>query len=995
MDITITLNGMPRHLSCEPGDTLLALLRREGCFSVKFGSGTGETGAATVLLDGRVVTADVLLAAQADGHAVTTVESLNVVTGELHPIQEAFVETGALQSGYSAGAMILAAKALLERNPDPDEAEIRDALSGILDRETGYVKVVAAVRRAAALLRGEKPEPVQPVIIEPLVGQDIAAGQPQAAGRPPGADHGLWPAVPAVIRSPEVAPTLVVGQPEPKVDALRLVKGNPAFTDDVELRGMLHAKVLRSPHAHARIIAIDDADARAMPGVHAVLHCFNTRRVKYASGGQSWPNPYPWDQVSFDDKVRHVGDRVAAVAAETAEIAEAACRLIKVTYQVLPAVFDELEALAEGAPRIHDEQDSVGIHDASRNISSHIEGQTTPDMEAALAAADHVFEQTFHVHMVQHCSIEPHVTIGWFDADERLVLRTSTQVPFHVRRMVAPLLGLPVKRIRVIKPRIGGAFGGKQEMLIEDIVGHLVLATRRPVRLELTREEEFTSARTRHGQTITFRTGINDDGRLAALDMRVVGNTGAYGVHSFTVQSVTGLRGLSSYNCPAKRYRCDVVYTNRLVAGAMRGYGAPQGVFALESHIDDIARALGMDPVELRRRNWVGLGDRFDIAPRLGERGGVDDIAPEDLPEITSCGIEECVAQAQRAIGWDRRHDSSWKRPPDRPSVRRGIGFALCVMGSGIPFVDMGAAFIKMNDDGSFNLLIGGTDLGTGADTVVAQIAAEVLGVAVDDIMVYAADTDVTPFDVGAYASGTTYITGMAAKRAAEAARARIACRAARMLGLDESSPIELRDRRAWAADGRSVPLEDLALHVLHVEDQEQIMGTASYLARSSPSPFAAQAAEVEVDIDTGQVTVTKLVTAVDCGVPINPLTASGQVEGGVLMALGYALCEELVLDDDGRPVNARLGPYWIYRADDAPATEVFLVQTLEPSGPFGAKAVGEIPTVGVTPAVRNAILDAAGVALNATPFTPERVWRALHASTADEATTEPTPVAR
>jgi len=292
----------------------------------------------------------------------------------------------------------------------------------------------------------------------------------------------------------------------------------------------------------------------------------------------------------------------------------------------------------------------------------------------------------------------------------------------------------------------------------------------------------------------------------------------------------------------------------------------------------------------------------------------------------------------------------------------------------------MGAASIKMNDDGSFNLLIGGTDLGTGADTVVAQIAAEVLGVAVDDIIVYAADTDVTPFDVGAYASGTTYITGMAAKKAAEAARARIVTRAARMLGIDESCPVELRDRRAWASDGRSVSLSDLALHVLHVEDQEQILGTASYLARESPSPFAAQVAEVEVDVETGEVTIVKLVAAVDCGVPINPVTASGQVEGGMLMALGYATCEELVLDGEGRPVNARLGPYRIYRADDAPPIEVFLVQTMEPSGPFGAKAVGEIPTVGVTPAVRNAILDATGVAINATPFTPERVWRALRA---------------
>ncbi len=978
MDIQLTLNGVPRRISCAPGDTLLTVLRREGCFSVRFGSGTGETGAAAVLLDGRLVSADVLLAAQADGHEVTTVERLNVATGELHPIQAAFVDAGALQSGYSAGAMVLATKALLDRNLDPSEGEIRDALSGILDRESGYVKVVEAVRRAAALLRGEQPEPLQPVLVERLTDRLVPPADlitPVAPDVPP--------AVPRLVPSPDAPATTVVGKPERKVDAVRLVKGNAAFAGDVERRGLLHAKVLRSPHAHARIVAIDDAEARALPGVHAVMHYANTPRVKYSSAGQSWPNPYPWDQVSFDDKVRHVGDRVAAVAADTAEIAEEACRRIKVTYEVLPAVLHAGEATADGAPVIHDEADSVGIYDAAHNICAHIEGATVADMDAALAGADRVFEQTFHVQAVQHCAIEPHIAVGWLDGDERLVLCSSTQVPFHVRRMLAPLIGLPVKRIRVIKPRVGGAFGGKQEMLIEDIVGHLVLATRRPVRLELTREEEFTSSRTRHAQEITFRTGVTTDGRLVAQDMHVVGNAGAYGVHGFTVLSLTGLRGLSSYNCPAKRYTCEVVYTNGPVGGAMRGYGAPQGLFALECHMEDIARALAMDPIELRRRNWVEVGDPLDIVLRLGERGGVDDVAPEDLPRVTSCGTDECVAQGLRAIGWHRRNDPSWKRLPDRPSIRRGIGFALCMQGSGIAYVDMGACSIKLNDDGSFNLLVGATDVGTGADTVQAQIAAEVLGVPVDDIIVYSADTDLTPFDVGAYASGTTYISGMAVKKAAEAVRARIAEHAARMLGLTEPTMVELRDRRAWAPDGRWVSLAELALHSLHTEDQEQIIGTASHLAHESPAPFAAQLAEVEVDVETGEVTVTKLVIAIDCGVAVNPVTASGQADGGMLMALGYALSEELVLDDAGRTVNARLGPYWIHRADDAPPTEVFLVETIEPSGPFGAKAVGEIPIDGVAPAVRNAILDATGVALNALPFTPERVWRALRSAEA------------
>jgi putative selenate reductase molybdopterin-binding subunit len=971
MDIEFKLNGVATTATCAPGETLLVVLRRLGCFSVRYGSSTGETGAAAVLVDDRLVSADVLLAAQVAGHDVTTVESLNVATGELHPIQAAFVETGALQSGYSAGAMVLATEALLDKIDDPSEAEIRDAFSGILDRETGYVKVVEAVKRAAAMLRFEQTEPMEPAAVEPL-----GHIEPGAAPVLPG----LAAAVPRLVPSPDIPQTAVVGRSEHKVDAVRLVKGNPAFVDDIELRGMLYAKVLRSPHAHARIVAIDDAEARALPGVHAVLHFGNTPRVKYASGGQSWPNPKPWDQVSFDDKVRHVGDRVAAVAAETPELAAQACRLIDVTYEVLPAVFDELDAIAEGAPVIHDEPDTAGIYDAAHNISHHIEGQTVSDekMAAAFAAADRVFEQTFHVPQQQHTPIEPHICIGWLDEDERLVLRSSTQVPFHTRRMVAPLLGLPVKRIRVMKPRIGGGFGGKQEMLLEDIVGHLVLATRRPVRLELSREEEFVSARIRHAQTITFRTAVDRAGRLTAQDMHVVGNTGAYGTHGFTVQSVSGQRGLSAYNCPAKRFRCDVAYTNRPVAGAFRGYGAPQAFFALESHMDDIARALGLDPVAFRQRNWVGTGDPLDILPQLGERGA-EEVAPEDIPRITTCATEECAAQALRAIEWERRLDPSWKQPPDRPHIRRGLGFALCMQATSIPNLDMGGASIKINDDGSFNLLFGATDLGTGADTVLAQIAAEVLGVATDDILVYAADTDLTPFDVGAYADSTTYISGMAVKKAAETVRDRIVARAARMLQIEDASTIELRDHCAWAPDGRSVTLEAVALNSLHTEEQEQIMATASYVSPDSPPPFATQVAEVEVDVETGEVTVTRLVIAVDCGVVINPTTASGQVEGAMVQALGYGLTEELVLDEAGRAVNSRLGPYWIFRSDDTPPMEVYLVQTMERTGPFGAKSVGEIAIDGVAPAVRNAVLDATGVGVNAIPLTPERVWRALH----------------
>jgi putative selenate reductase molybdopterin-binding subunit len=972
--ISFDLNGRPHTTTCTAHESLRDVLRRAGMFSVRFGSDSGETGAAAVLLDGELVSSDVVLAAQADGHRVMTVEALNTAP-ELHPIQAAFVAVGAFQSGYSAGAMVLGTLALLERSPDPTEVEIRDMLSGILDRETAYVKPVEAVRRAAAMMRDEETTPFAPLVITPMTNGADGIDHDPSSPVPDGA-----PAVPRIVPSRDVPEMAVVGRPEIKVDAVRLAKGNPAFTDDIDMRGMLFAKVLRSPHAHARIVAIDDSRARALPGVHAVLHHGNTPRIKYASGGQSWPNPHPHDQVSFDDKVRHVGDRVAVVAAESIDIAEEACRLIDVTYEVLPAILDEREAMLPGAPVIHDEADTLEIHDRDRNIVHHITAERG-DVDAAIAAAEsnghRVFEQTFRVHQVQQCPIEPHISIAWLDEDERMVIRTATQVPFHARRMVAPLLDREIKDIRVIKPRIGGGFGAKQEMLIEDIVGHLAQVTRRPVRLELDRSEEFIASRTRHPQTITYRTVVDADGMLVAQDLYIIGNTGPYGTHGYTVQTVSGLRGLTQYNAPNKRFVCDVVYTNIPVPGAYRGYGAPQAEFALEAHMEDIARALGIDVISFKRRNWLRVGDELNIAPHLGERAAADGDL-EEYPRVMSSGLEECVAQALREIGWHRRDDQSWKAPADRPNIRRGIGFAYCMHGTAIPFLDMGGCSIKLNDDGSFNMLVGATDLGTGADTVLGQIAAEVLGVPLEDIKVYSSDTDMTPFDTGAYASSTTYISGTAAMRAAEAARARIKERAAMLLGIEQPCSIELRDRRAYAPDGRSVSMEEIALDSLHTQEQEQIMGTASHVSPECPPPFGAQVVEVEVDVDTGQVTIVKMAMAVDCGVAINPITASGQVEGGMLQALGYAHCEEYAFDDDGRMVNDSFGPYRIYRADEMPETSVYLVQTMEDSGPFGAKAVAEIPKDGVAPAVRNAILDAVGVAIDELPFTPERVWRAM-----------------
>ena len=986
MTLTLNINGRDQVIDALPTDTLLHTLRRAGYFSVRFGSDSGETGAAAIILDGRLVSSDVLLTGQAVGHRLETIEGLSTEIGQLHPIQQAFVETGAIQSGYATPAMILAARALLQENPDPTEAEIRDALSGILCRETGYLKPVAAVKRAAAYLRGEDVPPYEgPDMVDasyyvetPLAAPDMETGGPEmtgSAGDSPWQTSTITRPKTDLMLTSHIPETAVVGKPETKVDAVKLAKGNPAFVDDMDMRGMLHARLLTSPHAHARILDIDDSEALTLPGVHAVLHYKNVKRVKYASGGQSHPNPPPHDQVSFDDKVRYVGDRVAAVAAETPEIAEEALRLIRVSYEVMPAIFDENEAIQPGAPIIHDEDDTEGIHDASRNIVHHIHAEVG-SVARGFQEADHIFEHTYYVHQVQQCPIEPHIAISWWDADERLVIRTSTQVPFHVRRMVAPLLDLPVRRIRVIKPRIGGGFGVKQEMLIEDIVGHLTIATGRPVRLELTRSEEFRSSRTRHPQTITYRTGVMADGTLHSMEMRVVANTGAYGTHGLTVQTVTGLRGLSSYNCKHRKFDCLVAYTNLPVPGAYRGYGAPQAHFALESHMDEIAHALDLDPITFRRKNWVQAGDTMPIAPLLGE-GEKETVTSE--PVINTCGLAECFQQGMTAIEWERQRQPGWQHVPGKPHLRRGLGAAMCMHGTAIPGLDMGGASVKINDDGSFNVLVGATDLGTGSDTVLSQIAAEVLGVPLADIIIYSSDTDMTPFDTGAYASSTTYISGMAVKKACEQVAEQIRERAALMLGLDTWHDIRLKDRQAIAPDGRRVEMGEIALHSLHQDQQRQIMSTASYVSMESPPPFAGQFAEVEVDVETGQVTVTKLVMAVDAGVPINPITASGQVEGGMTQALGYAHCEEMVYTPDGALINDSFGPYHIYRADEMPWLKCILVQTNEPSGPFGAKAIAEIPKDGVAPAIANAIYNATGARIRRIPFTPSRVYAMLH----------------
>ncbi len=1013
MKITLEINGSQLTVEAAAGDSLLDVLRRNGFYGAKYGCDTGECGACAVLIDGKPVNSCVYLAAQAAGHKIETIEGMGEhpaqgwkTTGGLHPIQQAFVESGAIQCGYCTPAQVLAARELLERNPNPSEAEVREALSGVLCRCTGYLKPVQAVLRAAAILRGESVEPVGGMGGEegPIPAPAEWLPEAPASGGPPGGETlgGPSPATPAPVGetltrvmprihvTPETETMSTIGKPEPKVDAVKLVQGKPAFAGDFEKRGMLVARVLHSPVAHALIKSIDVSKARELEGVAAVLTWKDIPRVVYSTAGQSDPIPGPLDTFSLDQKVRFVGDRVAFVAAETAEIAEKALKLIEVEYEELPAIIDPAEAMDPAAVRIHDEPEYVNFADSdpSRNLAAMIRIDIG-DVEKGFAEADQIFEAEYEVPKVQQAHIEPHVVVTYWDEDDRLVIRTSTQVPFHARRILAPVLGLPVKRIRVIKPRIGGGFGGKQEVLIEDVAAHLTIATGRPVIYEYSRDEEFTAARSRHPMRIRMKTGVKNDGTITANAMYALSDTGAYGCHALTVTGNTGHKAMALYvgdgpyrQSPNIRFYADVVYTNTPPAGAFRGYGVPQGFWPVERHMEKIARSLGLDPIEFRLRNALRAGELHPFSTAWSE-------GREPRPEtIETNALEQCVRQGKAVIGWDQKFGNpDWHLVPGKPHLRRGIGVALVMQGTAIPYLDMGGASIKMNDDGSFNLLVGATDLGTGSDTVLGQMAAEVLGVPLEDIIVYSSDTDFTPFDKGAYASSTTYISGAAVVRAAEKVAERIRIRAARMFNAGEESqagsPVEpeeivLADRKATAPDGRSLTLQEIAYNALHHEDQEQIMATGSYVSPVSPPPFAAQFAEVTVDIETGQVVVDRLVMAVDSGVIVNPITASGQIEGGMTQALGYAVCEEMRYDENGRARERSLRDYHIFQAHEMPRLETIFVETFEPSHPFGVKAVAEIPMDGVAPAVGNAILDASGAEVLQNPATPEKVWKAL-----------------
>jgi putative selenate reductase molybdopterin-binding subunit len=778
----------------------------------------------------------------------------------------------------------------------------------------------------------------------------------------------------AHLRARQVARTRVVGQGERRVDARPLVTGAPVYATEFEQPDMLHARILHSPHAHARIVYIDTSKALALPGVYAVLTHKDVPRVAHSTAGQPYPEPSPYDMYLLDDTVRYVGDWVAFVAAETPAIAEAALPLIDVQYQLLPAIFDPLAAMRDGAPQLHvpdtthpNTGKNLGeIYDAAHNIAAHEEFERG-NFAAAMREADMLVEGEYGVPFISHAVLEPHICVAYLDGYERLIVVSSTQVPYHTRRQLAAVLELPISRIRVVKPRVGGGFGSKQEMVLEPVAALLAMKTRHAVRVEYSRQEEFTAGRFRHPMIIRMRSGVKQDGTLVALSMHSIGNAGAYGTHSLTVTRSTGHKTLCLYRAKAYHFRADAVYTNLPITGAMRGYGAPQGFFALESHIDEIAHRLQMDPLEFRKKNHVQKGDWDPID--VEEKDGV----LRSKRQFRSCGLPQCLERGTGAIGWFEPLDRGDGKP-----LRRGRGMATAMQGSGVASFELGGASIKLNEDGSFNVMTGATDIGQGSDTILGQIAAEGLGVGMDKIIMHSADTDSSVFDYGSYASSTTYISGGGVKIAAERVRKQILDVAGDML---DCAPEDMAiiDGILYTPRGAShLTVADIANETLYGRHRQQIMAKGDFWTDDSPAPFFAQFVEVEIDTETGRVRVTRAVNVLDLGKAINPTLATGQVEGAVTMALGYALSEELLFDTQGRVRNPGFVDYKVLSTLDMPQMTTLLVEDTEYTGPFGAKSAGEVPTNGMAPAVANAVFDALGVRIRHLPITPEKILQAL-----------------
>ena len=750
-----------------------------------------------------------------------------------------------------------------------------------------------------------------------------------------------------------------VNQSMRKKDAMQLVTGQPVYMDDVIPQDCLIVKLLRSPHANAIVQEIDTSRALLVPGIEAIYTWKDVDQQgrRYTQAGQTYPEPSPYDRLVIDRHVRFAGDVVAILAGKDEKCVDKAMKLIKVSYEVLPAVLDYHTAL-DNPVLVHPEENweslaPVGA-DNKRNLCAHDESGAG-DIEAVLAGCDVVIDHTYHTRACQQAMMETFRTYCSIDAYGRLNVLSSTQIVFHCRRILANALHIPKSMIRVAKPRIGGGFGAKQTSVCEVYPAFVTWKTKKPSKIIFSRYESQIASTPRHEMELHVRLGATKDGIVRGIDLYTLSNTGAYGEHGPTTVGLSGHKSIPLYGkAEAFRFVSDVVYTNHMSAGAYRGYGATQGLFAVESAVNELADKLGIDPFVIRQRNIVHEGD----------------VMPAYYGQVnTSCALDRCLQAVHDNIGWDEKYPV---RDMGNGKVR-AVGMGMAMQGSGITSVDVGSASLKINDDGFYTLSIGAADMGTGCDTILAQIAAEVLECPLDNVTVLGADTDSSPYDSGSYASSTTYVTGKAVEQCAEQLKQKICQVGAGLLGLDE---------RAVVFEGDAVTSEDgtqrATLAQIAAASQcgsnTALEAVVTHSSEISPPPFMVGAAEVEVDLETGEAQVIRYEAAVDCGTPVNPNLARVQAEGGILQGIGMALTENVTYDDRGMPQENSLMQYKIPARNDIGHIHVVFESSYEGTGPFGAKSIGEVVINTPLPAVADAIYHATHKRFYELPITREQI---------------------